>query len=142
MARWSGAEKSRHAMQVMALEVFAKWSPLLTEAGRGLVPFIAERSGREAIGTAGGRDVASSSSDLILVTGRPFGNGGKLLLLIPRDKAERLILSRVAGGRARDVLGVGLDWQVMLVVWSVCLRAGSRGGKEGRGDSTSSGTAS
>ncbi len=113
--------------------------PLTIDTERGLVPCIAETSGRDAIGMAGGLFVTETMSERApLAIGRPAGNGGGSLLLNPNDNAERLILSRAAADGSGGTPRGSSDCRDRSVEWSVCLRAGSRGGKEGRGASISS----
>jgi hypothetical protein len=91
------------------------------------------------MGIAGDSKLAEPLSACVpLVTGRPAGNGGGSFLFIPNDRAEHLILSRAAADGTGGTFRCGSDCRDRSVEWSVCLRAGSRGGNEGRGASISS----
>jgi hypothetical protein len=95
---------------------------------------IAERLGRDAIGMAGGSDITETASEWIrLFTERPAGiGGGSILLLGLDDKAERLITSRAPAEGTGCIYRSSSDGEDWPAEWSVCLRAGSGGGNDGR----------
>jgi hypothetical protein len=63
-------------------------------------------------------------------------------LLLPKDSADRLILSIAAADGIGGICRAGSDFSVKSVEYSVCLRAGRRGGKEGLSSSASFGNES
>ena len=103
------------------------------------MPWMAEKFGRDVIGIAGGSDITETVSACTpLVKGRAAGNGRGSLLFIPNDKAERLVLSSTGAERTGDTFRSSSGCRDGPVEWSVCRRAGSRGGIEGGRASVSS----
>lgn len=71
---------------------------------------MAERSGRDERGIAGGSDGGPESAVETAVEGRAPGSGGGSFLFSPKDKADRLTLSRVAANGIGGTLQGVSDW--------------------------------